>query len=589
MKRFTLLSLRNFLSYGNNTTVFNLNVPGTTLILGEDLDNTSNGMGANGVGKTTLINALSYALYDKPVSNISKDKLVNNVNQKNMEVSCEWEEEENGTLNTYKVVRTRKTKGGTAGNNVFFYKNEEDKTLDSAANTNALIETIIGMPHEMFVRIVVFSAGHTPFLDLPSREQADLIEGLFGVTEISAKAAVLKTNIKDTEARLATKKLIIDQAIKAKERHEQLIINANTRVDTWDVQTASTIVKLKAVLKAVESVDVEQQRILQEAADEVSAKLSACDTEIATRKRYLHTNDTRQNKVVDELSHLRDAKCPYCLQQFEGGADKIESLSTELELLIEEASQLTTYMHNLHSDREILVTELAKINSQITVENFNELMKLAQESSSAQTRIDELEQAINPHLEPLNELLDMKIGEINYDEVNALTQELDHQKFLLKLLTKSDSFVRKTLLNRYIPYLNTQLQGYLEDLGLPHHIQFTHTLSAEISRFGQSLDFGNLSAGQRARVNFALSLAFKDVLQRLHAKINVCMLDEVLDHGLDAIGVQAAARLVKRKARDEELSMFIVSHKEEVTGIFDRTMTIQMSQGFSNIKEEITT
>lgn len=156
------------------------------------------------------------------------------------------------------------------------------------------------------------------------------------------------------------------------------------------------------------------------------------------------------------------------------------------------------------------------------------------------------------------------------------------------MLTKSDSFVRKALLNRYIPYLNTQLQSYLEELGLPHRIQFTHTLTAEISRFGQSLDFGQLSAGQKARVNFALSLAFKDVLQRLHASINVCMLDEVLDHGLDSVGVQSAAKLVKRKARDEGLSMFIVSHKEEVTGIFDRIMTVQMSQGFSNIKEEIT-
>lgn len=133
-----------------------------------------------------------------------------------------------------------------------------------------------------------------------------------------------------------------------------------------------------------------------------------------------------------------------------------------------------------------------------------------------------------------------------------------------------------------------QLQHYLDELGLPHTVQFTHELAAKISRFGQELDFGNLSAGQRARVNFALSLAFKDVLQRLHTKINVCMLDEVLDHGLDTVGVQAAARLVKRKARDEELSMFIVSHRDEVDGIFDRTMTVQMSQGFSNIKEEMT-
>ena len=100
------------------------------------------------------------------------------------------------------------------------------------------------------------------------------------------------------------------------------------------------------------------------------------------------------------------------------------------------------------------------------------------------------------------------------------------------------------------------------------------------------MDFGNLSAGQRARVNFALSLAFRDVLQRLHAKINVCLLDEVLDVGLDTVGVQAAAKLVKRKASDEELSMFIISHRDEVDGIFDRVLTVQMSQGFSYLKDD---
>ena len=90
MIEFSLLSLRNFLSYGNNTTIFDLRRPGTTLIVGENLDNTSDGQGANGVGKSTIVNAIAYALYDKPVSDISKDNLVNNINNKNMEVTLEY-------------------------------------------------------------------------------------------------------------------------------------------------------------------------------------------------------------------------------------------------------------------------------------------------------------------------------------------------------------------------------------------------------------------------------------------------------------------------------------------------------------------
>jgi DNA repair exonuclease SbcCD ATPase subunit len=123
-------------------------------------------------------------------------------------------------------------------------------------------------------------------------------------------------------------------------------------------------------------------------------------------------------------------------------------------------------------------------------------------------------------------------------------------------------------------------------LGLPHKVEFTHEMAARISRLDRELDFGNLSAGQRARVNFALALAFKDVRQNLHTKINVCMFDEVLDIGLDTLGVQAAARLLKRKARDEGLSLFIISHRDEIDRAFDNTITVQLSKGFSYIKED---
>jgi DNA repair exonuclease SbcCD ATPase subunit len=109
-------------------------------------------------------------------------------------------------------------------------------------------------------------------------------------------------------------------------------------------------------------------------------------------------------------------------------------------------------------------------------------------------------------------------------------------------------------------------------------------MTATISQFGRVLDFGNLSAGQRARVNFALSLAFRDVLQNLHPKMNICMLDEILDTALDSLGVQAAAKLIKQKARDENLSMYVISHRDEIDSVFNNKMTIQMSNGFSSIK-----
>lgn len=253
------------------------------------------------------------------------------------------------------------------------------------------------------------------------------------------------------------------------------------------------------------------------------------------------------------------------------------------------AEGITEYNNELKlvkKDVGSLTTSFKDIKDKITVDNLQELLQIRNESATMRTKIDELTNALNPYLEPLEELQTIKLDKINYDEINAMNKDIEHQRFLLKLLTKKDSFVRKALLNKNIPYLNSRLQHYLAILGLPHKVEFTFEMTASISQFGRTLDFGNLSAGQRARVNLALSFAFRDVLQNLHTKINICMLDEVLDHGLDTVGVHAAARLLKRKARDEQLSLYIISHRDEIDGAFDNTITVQLSKGFSYIKED---
>ena len=142
---FETLTMRNFLSYGNNTTIVQFNEPGSTMIMGEDLDNTTNGQGANGVGKTVLINAIAYCLYDKPVSTISKDNLVNNINKKHMLVTLDFKKGND----EFRIERARKMKAGAPGNYVRFLKKIGDEEYVDLSrnnkNTNALIEKTIGI------------------------------------------------------------------------------------------------------------------------------------------------------------------------------------------------------------------------------------------------------------------------------------------------------------------------------------------------------------------------------------------------------------------------------------------------------------
>lgn len=571
------------MSYGNNTTVIDLQKPGTTLIAGP-----------NGAGKTVLLNGLAFAVFGKPVSNISLDNLVNNINKKNMEVTVTFEKD-----NTYYLVqRVRKSKSYAAGNYVKFYAKEgsddftddDEITLDNVAHTNAAIEDIVGIPHEIFCRIVVFSALHIPFLNLPIRHptqacQTRIIEELFDLTTLTSKAKMLKQQISDKETSLEIKQSRIEQLEKEHGRHETQIQLTKNRVISWEQQNDQNIDSLKEKLKKIVGVNVSQQRKWHE-------QLITYDGEINTNvtdKRQLTTTLSRTTKDLtkkeNELEHLSNQKCPYCLQKYQDADLKIQEINAEIETKRNKVHETEQSIKECDKKIKAITKRRDAIKRKITVPNLDELIEITSQSSSITSRITELEKSENPFIEPLEELESIILDPINSDEINTLVKLIEHQKFLYKLLTKKDSFVRKSLLNKNIPYLNGKLQQYLTELGLPHTVEFTRELTASISQFGHTLDFGNLSNGQQSRVNIALALAFRDVLQNIHVNINVYMFDEVLDVGLDAGGVQAAAHMLKQKARDEKLTLFIISHKDEIDNAFDHKMSVQMTDGFSFIED----
>jgi len=762
MIKFKQLSIKNFLSYGEVPTIIDLDDTGTTLIVGEDLDNTASGTGANGVGKTVWINALIYGLYGKPISNISLDNLVNNINKKNMEVIIEFEKD--GNVCT--VKRARKITGSGNYAKVFIRpsgtdldENKHDKTPDSISNINDFIAELLGIPYELFVRIVAFAATHTPFLDLPVRHasqanQSDIMEELFRLTQLSVKAESLKVEIRDTKQSLEIKTLHNEHLEKEHERHNKQLLSARNRVDDWEDDRDVEVIALKKVLEDYEAVPIEEQEKLYERVaelkitlaeekekqqtletiiTEISAEFTVSKSKLVviteskeriikwkeenikkiadykaaaeklptayvlSEQQKLHqkldtltenlktltakekeiegditltTNEL--NEAEDELVHLEEAKCPYCLQQLEDAAAKINKCKDDIKIKEQELfnfsvlldvvqknivvtskdvktvsddidysiNEINNYEYtrneyvvklqelfneqcphgnaktvgdmisvisemteeNMHLKEtlakeadglvaiddviELINNELIECESNITISSLNELYEIKNKIKQQKDKIKELKSAINPYLAPLNELLDIKLEPIDMDAINKLTNLITHQNYLVKLLTKKDSFIRKTLLTKNLVFLNQRLKEYLLALGLPHKVEFTHEMTANISQFGRELDFGNLSSGQKARVNLALSFSFRDVLQKSHDSINVCMLDEVLDVGLDSVGVQNAARMLKRKARDEDLALFIISHRDEVSNIFDRRMTVQMEKGFSSVKVE---
>lgn len=585
---FKTLTLRNFMSYGNNTTTFHLDRPGTTLIVGENMDNTGEGQGSNGVGKTSLLQGLVYALYDRIIGDdVTKDGLINDINKKEMEVTLDFIAESGVP---YRVIRQRKMKPGAEGNKTILLENGVDISVD-VAGTNKKIEEVLGMPFDLFARIIVFSASNDSFLKLPTTStsgpnQRDFIEDLFGLSAITLKAEKLKGMIKDTKSEIEIKRTQLEQKEAEHTKHQQQIDNAIRRLEMWEAQRTSTIASLKGKLAKIDGVDIDGQKAIHAQVSKVSDAIAEIVREKQQTTRDLKQHVQLHATIDGQLSVLRENKCPHCKQAYDGAADEIagkESQLAEVDRAIEDFAQRLQEHDDMLEELNDLHQQL---QTQITVDNVEELARIQSDVDNIRARVDELAVELNPHQEVLDELNAATFEDVDYTELNELQRTLDHQNFLLKLLTKSDSFVRKSLLNKYLPFLNGRLQYYLQMLGLPHTVEFQEDLTAKITRMGVETRFGNLSTGQKARVNFAFAVAFKDVRERLHGRTNVCMFDEVLDFGLDAVGVMACAKVIKHIARTEGLSMYVISHRNEIDSVFDKKMTIRMSGQFSYVVEE---
>lgn len=590
---FHTLTFRNFMSYGNNTTTITFGKPGTTLIVGENCDNTEEGTGSNGVGKSTILNGLLYAVYDRILNeDVSKDGMINNINKKELEVTLEFTAM-SGVR--YKIIRQRKMKAGADGNKTTLIEYQPDGTgkdiAVDAVGTNKKIEEIIGMPFELFVRIVAFSATSDSFLKLPATSttgpnQRDFIEDLFGLSTITQKADKLKAVIKDTKQAVEAAKSRISLLQAERDRHTQQVANAVKRQQQWELVRAESVAAAEAKLAKIVGVDVEGQRQIYLQCQEVSAAIRAIDAEQTRATKECATYSTQFNALVREIEALAASKCPRCHQHFEGASVEISSKEVELDEMERALEALGVKIAENTSTLTELDELYAELQQQLTVDNIEEIARIQSDAANIKHRVEELKQETNPHDDAVAELDCVTFDVIERGELDDLQKELDHQNFLLKLLTKSDSFVRKSLLNKYLPFLNGRVQHYLQMLGLPHVVEFQEDLSAKISKMGVEIKFGNLSTGQRARVDFAFSIAFKDVRERLHGRANVCLFDEVLDFGLDAVGVMACAKLLKYIARTTESALFIISHRNEIDSVFDSKMTVQMIKDFSYIKQE---
>jgi DNA repair exonuclease SbcCD ATPase subunit len=569
---FISLSIRNFLSFGNNTTVVDLSNAGSTLITGENLDTNS----ANGAGKTTIINAICYALYNKPFDNISLQRLINASNEVKstlMEVKITFQKGDD----EFEIYRCR---GESV--NIKIFINGDDVTLDSVIENDKLVEEIVGISYDLFTKIVIFSGASMPFLQLPVAHQRNQFEELSNITALSEKAVKLKEVIRTTENDISVQEAIIKEQEAQLALYNNQVDAAKNRVDRWEKDRAANIKTIQDQLELLSQVDMTLEKELHA----LVAESQKDERELLSKQKILKKDKadltSEIQKLTDELKHLTEDKCPYCLQQYEGAAEKLiekgELIKTKQQRLAEVEINLVT----LDEEITALVNNRYEADKLMKFGSLAEAIKAETTSVTAQQKITELGDAVNPHIEALEQLTLQATKTISYDNINSLKKNLEHQQFLLKLLTDKNSFIRRRIINKTIPFLNNRLINYTRELGLPHIVRFDDDMSCTVTECGRELDFGNLSSGEKKRVTLSLSLAFRDVFHQLHGRVNCLFIDEI-DASLDGVGVEQVFKLLKNKARDDQLGLWIISHRPESIGRFDRSVTIRKQNGFSRI------
>ena len=581
------LTVKNFMSVGNQAQAIDFSNKSLVLVIGENMDLGGDDAGArNGTGKTTIINALSYVFYGEALTNIRRDNLVNKTNEKGMLVSVKFIK--NGV--TYTIERGRKPQ-------IFrFYADEIEQKSDSNEaqgenrETQVEINKLLGMTHAMFKNIVALNTYTQPFLSTKQAEQREIIEQLLGITLLSQKADLLREKQKATKQLLTEEKMKIDAKVASNEKILESIESLKIRSAAWSKQKAQDIENFQEAIAELEKVDseieIEKHKKLQKH-NEMQTALRNLMKEKAYHEDSLTKAETTVEKTEKDLEFAEAAKCPTCEQALHD--DKHEHLVGKLKTNLTENRE---YADKLKSDLAQIQQGIDNIGDlgQVPDTYYDTIDEAYNHKGTLQDLKRQLEQTgkkEDTYAEQIAELESKAIQEVDYEKANELEDLHRHQDFLYKLLTAKDSFIRTRIIEQNLTYLNQRLAFFLGKVKLPHTVTFQSDLSVRIEELGRELDFDNLSRGERNRLILSLSWAFRDVWESLYQQINLLFIDELVDAGMDISGVESSMAVLKDMARTQQKNIFLISHKDELVSRVNSVLKVVKENGFTNYANDV--
>jgi DNA repair exonuclease SbcCD ATPase subunit len=571
MLTFESISYQNFLSTGDTPTVIPLNTDSATLVVG-----------ANGAGKSTMLDAISYALFGKPHRNINRPQLVNSINNKKLLVEVKF----SLGSNNYRVVRGMKP-------NIFeIYHNDTLLNQEShSRDYQKVLETnILKLNHKSFHQVVVLgSSNFVPFMQLPSYQRRNVIEDLLDIgiftkmnTLIKDRYSKMKSDIIDTDQQLS----IIKEQIVLQSRHIANLKNI-------DIQQSTKA--LKQIESMQSEVDLLQNRNndLQSKHDKIAPsrladKNSAIENQNSLVGYKIQINTNVSKIVKDAMFYENNDCCPTCDQLITAEVKGVKKAEAQ-----EKAQSLN---HGL----QLLEEKIAAANKVFdsTNEAYNAINDLLSDIRSNQSLIGNLHKQISDlqtQENAENELTDTKAAELDLDSrkvqyENALSNkssQLETRSYydaigeMLK-----DTGIKTKIIRQYLPVMNKLINKYLNILDFFVKFDLDESFNETIkSRHRDEFSYASFSEGEKSRIDLALLFAWRQIAKMKNsANTNLLILDETFDSSLDVDGVDNLLKILYSLKKDT--NVFIISHKKDVLdGKFPSRIEFEKVNNFSRIRK----
>jgi len=557
---------KNFLSTGNQYSEIDFQGSPTTLIVG-----------ANGSGKSTVLDALTFGLFAKPFRKINRSQLINTVNEKDLCVEVEFKI---GTI-SWKVIR------GVKPNIFEIWRN--DKLLDQAASVNDqqkwLEQNVVKMNYKSFTQIVILgSSNFIPFMQLNAPNRREVIEDLLDIKIFTSMNNILKEKsrkVKDEVKTLDLKRESLNDKVKMQEK---FILDVETR-GKEDIEQKK---KKKDALADDICVCTMQN---EEASDKIfglkeeQEKLTNTTTTLAKLNTLKGQIGNKVSTITKEHKFFSEnVTCPTCTQSIEESfrLNRINDAQTKAKELQSGYLELEKAIKN-EEQREHLFTklskEITKLNHDISQNNTH--------ISLNQRQIRELESEIQTITKQFkdrnieNEKLEEFKGSLNttIDELSVKRQDIYHYDFAYSLL--KDDGVKTKIIKKYLPYINAQVNRYLQMMDF--YINFT--LDEEFSETVKSpihedFSYSSFSEGEKMRIDLALLFTWREVARvKNSVNTNLLIMDEVFDSSLDGFGVDEFMKIIRFIIKDANI--FVISHKSDLHDKFDNLMKFDKVRGFS--------